>query len=156
MSVAVALDRGLEVLDTGQCLRLLGSVAVGRIAVDADGGPTVLPVNYVVDEWTIVVRTTFGAKLVAAALERPVAFEVDDFDAATRTGWSVLVKGTAEVVTSAEVIDRLQDLGLDTWAEGVTRDRWVRIHPNQITGRRIPPLTRPPSEPGPPNNAVML
>ncbi|HEX2027973.1 MAG TPA: hypothetical protein VHF25_08245 [Nitriliruptorales bacterium] len=59
-------------------------------------------------------------------------------------------------MTSAEVIDRLQDLGLDTWAEGVTRDRWVRRHPNQITGRRIQPPTRPPSEPGPPNNAVML
>lgn len=133
-----ATDRqGLEVLDTGESMRLLASEPVGRFACVLDGGPLVLPVNHVVDGWTVAFRSTFGAKLVAAAREQTVAFQADGYDAASRTGWSVLLTGTAERVLDDEVIARLEELGLEPWANRVERPHWVRIHPDEISGRRI-------------------
>lgn len=128
--------RGLEVLTTEESLALLAGEPVGRLAFLHEGEPVILPVNHRLDGWTIVFRSDFGAKLAAAAMEQPVAFEVDRYDRETRTGSSVLVRGVAEVVYSHEVEERLDDLGLRTWA-GDGRDQWVRIHPEEITGRRI-------------------
>ena len=56
-------------------------------------------------------------------------------------GWSVLARGIAEAIWSREAEAELAGLGLEPWADAVERDRWVAIHPDQITGRRI--LTRP-------------
>jgi uncharacterized protein len=130
--------QGLEELDREQCRDLVASVRVGRLAFcRGDGVPTVLPVNHVVDAWTVAFRTTFGSKLSAALLERPVAFEVDEFDGERRTGWSVLVRGPVQHVSERPVIERLETLGLDVWADGVERPRWVRVEMEELTGRRI-------------------
>jgi uncharacterized protein len=127
----------IEQLDTAASMELLASRPVGRVAFVHHGRPEILPVNHVVDGWSIVFRTTYGPKLVAAASEAPVAFEADEHDPVTRTGWSVVVHGTAEVVLDAAVIERLESLELDTWAEPHERRHWVRIHPDSVTGRRI-------------------
>lgn len=132
------IDRtGLEVLAIDECLQLIDRSPVGRVAFLHEGLPTILPVNHRLDGWRIVFRTTFGSKLTVATMERPLAFEVDGFDPETRTGWSVLVRGTAEAVWSQEDEQELDQLGLEPWADGVDRDRWVAIHPDEITGRRI-------------------
>lgn len=136
------IDRsGLEVLPVDECLALVASTPVGRVAFIDEGVPTILPVNHRLDGWRIVFRTSFGSKLTAATLERPVAFEVDGIDPGTRTGWSVLVRGTAEAVWSREAEAELEELGLQPWADTVDRDRWVVIHPDEVTGRRI--IARP-------------
>jgi uncharacterized protein len=130
--------QALEILDREECRDLLASVRLGRIGFcRGDGVPTVLPVNHVVDAWTVAFRATFGAKLSTALLERPVAFEVDGHDEATRTGWSVLARGRAEHVTDRAVVERLERLELDTWADAVERPRWVRIGLDELSGRRI-------------------
>jgi uncharacterized protein len=130
----------LEVLDREQCRDLVASQRVGRIGFcRGDGVPTVLPVNHVVDAWTVAFRTTFGAKLSAVLLERPVAFEVDGHDEAARTGWSVLVRGRAEHVVDDALARHLDDLELDTWADAVERSRWVRLTMDELAGRRILP-----------------
>lgn len=132
------IDRtGLEVLAVDECLRLIDQTPVGRVAFVTDGLPTILPVNHRLDGWRIVFRTSAGAKLTVATLARPLAFEVDGFDADTRTGWSVLVRGTAEAIWSTEDERALDELGLEPWADAVDRARWVAIHPDEITGRRI-------------------
>jgi uncharacterized protein len=138
MTTTLPVDRqGLEILSPEECLRLLASEPVGRLGFVSQGEPFILPVNHVVDGWTIVFRTTLGTKLDGIDNRQPVAFEVDGYDAEDRTGWSVLVRGTAEVVWSPAVEERLEGTGLQPWADDVARTWWIRIHPTTLTGRRI-------------------
>lgn len=138
MTDTVPVDhRGLEVLASEECLRLLAGSPVGRLAFMEDGSPTILPVNHAMDGWTVVFRTAHGAKLDAASMARSVAFEVDGYDEERRTGWSVVVRGIAEYVWDPEEVARLAEIDIDPWADTRERDRWVRIHPDEITGRRI-------------------
>lgn len=61
-----ALQTPTEVLDAGTCWDLLRGVSVGHLAVLVDGYPEVFPVNYKVDQQSVVFRTGEGAKLRAA------------------------------------------------------------------------------------------
>jgi nucleotide-binding universal stress UspA family protein/nitroimidazol reductase NimA-like FMN-containing flavoprotein (pyridoxamine 5'-phosphate oxidase superfamily) len=133
---------GLEALPPEVCLRLLESVPVGRVSFCTDGEVVTLPVNHVVDGPDVVFRTDCGSKLSAAARRDRVAFEADDYDPRTRTGWSVLLKGRAEVVREDAEIHRLSRLGLYPWVTAVDRPFWIRIHPTSVTGRHTP-LTTP-------------
>ena len=133
---------GLEALPLEVCLRLLESVPVGRVSFCTDGEVVTLPVNHVMDGQDIVFRTDHGSKLSAAERQDHVAFEADDYDLRTRTGWSVLVKGRAEVVHEDSEIQRLSHLGLYPWVTAVDRPFWIRIRPTSVTGRHTP-LTTP-------------
>jgi hypothetical protein len=74
-------DPTLEVLTREECLRLVATLPVGRIAVNGVGGPPhVVPVNYVLDGDVIVFRTDPGTKL-SALRKRPVTFQTDLIDA---------------------------------------------------------------------------
>ncbi len=129
---------GLQVLDLDECLRLLASVPVGRLGFQIEGELMVLPVNHALDGQDIVFRTTHGSKLSVADAESVVVFEVDDFDQASRTGWSVVVNGHAEPVYDDAEIGPLEALGLEPWPHAVDRPFWVRIRPVSVTGRLIP------------------
>lgn len=126
---------GLTVLGYEECLRLAGSEPVGRIAF-ADGGEIqILPVNHCVVGGLVGFRTAAGTKLGAALDGSVVAFEVDRYDADLRTGWSVLVKGRAELVSEGALLTRLRTSGLRPWRHGVPE--WVAIRPDMVTGRRL-------------------
>jgi uncharacterized protein len=133
---------GLESLPVEVCHRLLESVPVGRVSFCTDGEVVTLPVNHVVDGQEVVFRTDRGSKLSAADRPNQVAFEADDYDPRTRTGWSVLVKGRAEVVREDAEIQRLSRLGLYPWVTAVDHPFWIRIRPTSVTGRHTP-LTTP-------------
>ena len=106
------MDR-IETLTTDELLQLLSTASVGRIAVTRDALPVILPVNYVVDGMSLVIRTTDGAILRAAqAGGAVVAFEVDNLDERTMTGWSVLVTGTLREVTAVSAVLRAEQLPL--------------------------------------------
>lgn len=133
------VDRGgLEILPLDACLRLMASVPVGRIGFYADGEVVMLPVNHVIDGQDVVFRTARGSKLSAAEGQALVAFEADDYDPQTRTGWSVLVNGHAEAVYDDQDIRRLSRLGVCPWPAATDRRHWIRIRPAAVTGRRIP------------------
>jgi nitroimidazol reductase NimA-like FMN-containing flavoprotein (pyridoxamine 5'-phosphate oxidase superfamily) len=135
----------LEELSGEECYRLLATQQIGRLAVTAEHYPLVFPVNYGLDRGVIVVRTHPGTKL-SAADHANVAFEVDHIDERTRSGWSVLVRGLAEEVTSAhraELVERTHASGVQPWAPG-EHGRWLRIIPQGISGRRIVPGELPP------------
>ena len=124
-------------IPTWACRELMGSTLVGRVAfVDADG-PVVLPVNFVLDGNTVLFCTssanTIGRHLDSAT----VAFEVDEFDGVTKSGWSVLVRGVASFV-SAHELSRDEGLRPFPWADGV-RTLVVRVTPVSISGRRLLP-----------------
>lgn len=128
---------GQEVMTPDECNNRLAATPVGRVAFVADGDVAILPVNYRYHEGAIVFRTASGSKLEAASRHSPVAFEIDGWDQETQTGWSVLVKGTAVEVLSDEEADWLFGLDLRPWSEEVERRWWVRIRPDEITGRKI-------------------
>jgi uncharacterized protein len=126
----------LRELTRSECFALLANEHLGRLAVVDERGPVVFPVNYVLDRHTVVFRTEEGTKLGAASRGSRACFEVDGTDAATRTGWSVIVRGEVTEVTDAAELARLRDLPLQPWAAGV-RTRYVRMLPAVLTGRRI-------------------
>ena len=134
----------MQSLDDRECRRLLAERHLGRLAFVEFGGPVILPVNYVVDQGLIVFRTDPGSKLDAASQRELVAFEVDAVDEATRTGWSVVVRGSLAEVTDPDDLARLRALPLYPWAPGA-RTRYVRVRPRSITGRRISLPDRLPS-----------
>jgi nitroimidazol reductase NimA-like FMN-containing flavoprotein (pyridoxamine 5'-phosphate oxidase superfamily) len=120
------------------CLRLLASVPVGRIGFFADGEMVILPVNHVVDGQDLVFRTARGSKLSAAEGRDLVTFEADEYDEQTRSGWSVVVTGRAEVIYEDAEIQRLSRLGLHPWVTAAERPFWIRIRANAVSGRATP------------------
>jgi nitroimidazol reductase NimA-like FMN-containing flavoprotein (pyridoxamine 5'-phosphate oxidase superfamily) len=127
----------LEVLSADTCWELLASTPVGRVALLDAGEPAVFPVTYAVVARWIVFRSQPGTKLEAAAMGKPVAFEVDSWDATERTGWSVLVRGVAHLVDDETELAHLDGLGLEPWAAAVADGTWVRIRPEEVSGRRL-------------------
>ena len=128
---------GLEVLSLDECRQLLDTQQIGRIAFISAGEPLIMPVTYRMHKGHIVFRTTTGEKLDAARTAASVGFEIDEWDASDESGWSVIVGGTAQDVEEPAEIAELKELGLRPWADTVARNNWVRIIPNEISGRRI-------------------
>jgi len=120
-----------------ECERVLEDRSIGRVAVLAAGDPLILPVLYRFVHGTIVFRTAPGEKLDAVWQNAPAAFEIDNWDTPTRTGWSVLVRGRTEAVHNEDEVAELEGLGLEEWVPELQPTTWVRIQPTEITGRRI-------------------
>jgi uncharacterized protein len=133
---------GLEILPFDECLRLLASVSVGRVGLVADGEVVVLPVNHVVDGQDVIFRTAHGSKLSAAQGQDRAAFEADHYNEQTRSGWSVLVTGRAEVVEAEADIERLSvslsRRGVYPWVTAARHPFWIRIRPASVSGRQTP------------------
>jgi nitroimidazol reductase NimA-like FMN-containing flavoprotein (pyridoxamine 5'-phosphate oxidase superfamily) len=126
-------------LSREECLALLGANSFGRLAVNiGEGAPVVRPVNYMFDEpsQSVVFRTAPGSKLHAVLRSTDAAFEIDAVDVRGGTGWSVIIRGVTEVVTSPTEVRRLDRLGLESWAPG-EQPHWVRIRAWTVSGRRI-------------------
>ena len=132
----------VQVLTEDECLRLVMRHEVGRIAYDGRFGPAILPVNYRLHEGSIVFRTGQDSALEQdlrtgiADAEYKVAFVVDELDARTREGWSVLIQGSAHHVTDAEERAMVARSGVTPWAGGA-KEQFIRVRPTRITGRRI-------------------
>lgn len=133
------LDRnGLEILSREECLELLRTREIGRVSTSLRALPVVLPVTYTLDDDAIVFRTGVGTKFYAATRNAVVAFEVDDFDEATRSGWSVMVVGEASEITDPGDLQRVRNLPLDPWiGNGNDLDRYIHIPVVHVSGRRI-------------------
>jgi nitroimidazol reductase NimA-like FMN-containing flavoprotein (pyridoxamine 5'-phosphate oxidase superfamily) len=132
----VETDRnGLEILSRSESMTLLESATIGRVGVSIGALPVILPVNFAVVDGDIIVRTTAGTTLDAAAINLVVAFEVDGFDPVERRGWSVMVQGVAEEVTDPGELQRLRREQLVPWTgdEG----HFVRIATQVLSGRRL-------------------
>ena len=128
----------LDDLDRDECLRLLRTVPVGRIAVGNPGqAPLVMPVNFGLDGDIVVFRSDEGDKL-GGMRKWPVTFQVDAFDPDLRTGWSVMIHGIATDATT----EQSERVAVHPWSPGI-KQWWVQILPALITGRRIRPIDTP-------------
>jgi nitroimidazol reductase NimA-like FMN-containing flavoprotein (pyridoxamine 5'-phosphate oxidase superfamily) len=128
----------LEVLDRAECLRLLETVPVGRLAVTIGALPAILPVNFAIVGDRIVVRTVPGTKLDAATMHAVVAFEADSYAPDGSSGWSVMVQGLCSEVVEPAELTALGASPLRAWAfdEGAAT-RFVRIDLSFVSGRRF-------------------
>lgn len=125
-------ERMIE-LDEHTCRQLLASHDVGRIAINADPSPEVLPVNYALRGDDIVFRTARGIKQTAAKHSRAATFEVDGVDRERRSAWSIVIRGSLEAVPEGTFQDLPEPL------VGGDRPVLVRLRILRISGRRIPP-----------------
>jgi uncharacterized protein len=129
-------------LSRPECLRLLAAASVGRIVVSVTewDHPVIRPVNYVFDEpsQSVLIRSAPGSKLHALLRSAKAAFEIDGTDPAKRVGWSVIILGVTEEITSPAEVRRIEGLGLEPWAPG-HQGHWIRVRANTVSGRRIAP-----------------
>lgn len=126
----------IELTET-ECRELLSAGLVARVAVCTPVGPHLVPVNYALDDETLVIRTTPYSVLGSNARGATLALEVDQFDYELQRGWSVLVRGRAEPVTSADELHHIQQTwNPNVWATG-QRNLFLRLRWSEISGRRI-------------------
>lgn len=122
----------LEHLERAECVRLLRAGGVGRAVFDEARGPVAIPVNFVVDDGELRIRTAEGGVVDAVRATGRLSFEVDHLDETLGEGWSVLVTGRASVAPVSED-DRLL---ADPWAGG-ERSEILRLRLDELSGRRI-------------------
>ena len=130
--------RILEELSWDECFMLLREQAIGRLVYQDKLGLAAVPANYAVAGNTIVFRSEAGSK-VRGLRERDIAFQVDHIDPVSRSGWSVLIRGTAEEVEYerlSELIGQIHGAPPQPWKKGI-HDAWVMITSKMVSGRRL-------------------
>jgi nitroimidazol reductase NimA-like FMN-containing flavoprotein (pyridoxamine 5'-phosphate oxidase superfamily) len=102
-------DRRYEVLAEAECHRLLGTVGTGRLGFTHGALPAILPVPFSVRDGHVMIPARRGSAVVSAVRGAVVAFEVDTYDAATRTGWSVTVVGPTRLISASGQVAALEE-----------------------------------------------
>ena len=130
-------ERHFEALGREQCLDLLESNHLGRVAWQAADLPQILPVTYATHQGSVYFRTTPYGILSELAQPTRVALEVDELDQQTRSGWSIVLHGRTSAVSEP---DALADLwaadSLVPWAGG-NRTLFICIRPDRVSGRVV-------------------
>ncbi len=117
-------------------MALLATATLGRVGLSSGALPTVLPVNFLLHDGRILIRSGRGTKLDAALRDSVVAFEVDDFDPIYHSGWSVVVTGVATALHDPAELAAVERLPLPHWAPEAP-GHVVAISTELVTGRRL-------------------
>ncbi|MFB6892013.1 pyridoxamine 5'-phosphate oxidase family protein [Kitasatospora sp. NPDC056327] len=138
------MDRDdLEDLGADACLRLLSTVPVGRVVYTEHALPAVLPVSFeVTPDGRLLLAVRRGSATARGLDGTVVAFQADQVDPVTRTGWSVLVHGRADILRDPEQVGRALRSGLRPWV-GDVEPMFVALVPELISGRRLTAAGRP-------------
>jgi nitroimidazol reductase NimA-like FMN-containing flavoprotein (pyridoxamine 5'-phosphate oxidase superfamily) len=131
-------SRQLLEMTRDEALRRLGSVEVGRVFFTSHAMPAVRPVNHLLDGGDVIFRSHEGSAIVRAAGAARgvvVAYEADQINPATRTGWSVVVTGLAYLVDDVQLAGRYR-AALWPWLTG-QMDYVIRISPEIVTGYEL-------------------
>jgi nitroimidazol reductase NimA-like FMN-containing flavoprotein (pyridoxamine 5'-phosphate oxidase superfamily) len=126
------------VMTTEQCWEMLRSQEFGRLAFHLAGEVHLAPVNYAVDDDTLLFRTAEGSKLLGVVMNPDVAFEIDEFD--EHHARSVVLRGVARRLEEDE-LHRAENVPLRPWVPTLKYDV-VEIRPTEISGRSFE-LSRP-------------
>jgi nitroimidazol reductase NimA-like FMN-containing flavoprotein (pyridoxamine 5'-phosphate oxidase superfamily) len=129
-----AADEPLTTLSEGESWNLLAGVALGRLVTSVNDQTEIFPVNFVVQNRTVLFRTAEGTKLISSAINKRVLFEADDHNVAE--GWSVIVKGIARTLRTDDEIRQAEGAQLLPWT-ATLKLHYVRVIPTSITGRRF-------------------
>ncbi len=124
-------------LDSAEAMLLLANVDYGRVVFNLHALPAIRPVNHLVDDGMIVIRSRLTSAVSCATRSEGrviVAYEADSLDVETRTGWSVVVTGHAQTLTDPDSVARYERL-LRPWVNHA--DTVIAIEPQIISGLRI-------------------
>ena len=131
----MAIEQGpISVLDDTAAWNRLSSVALGRLVTSFGGQLEIFPVNFVTQGGTVLFRTAEGTKLFTTVMNEKVLFEADDHT--SDEGWSVILRGTARMLTGAEEIREAEGTGLMPWV-ATEKLRFVRVTPSEISARHF-------------------
>jgi hypothetical protein len=131
----IALDEDGESIPPDRCWSLMDRVRVGRIAALDGDQPLVAVVPFAIEHGDVVVGAKAGRGL-PFLFGRQVAFEVDEFDADTEAGWSVVVRGIAYDITDTvdRRSERLRGVDVSCWCMDCIDGR-IAIRPRDVRGR---------------------
>lgn len=131
----MAIEQGpISVLDDNEAWNLLSSVALGRLVTSFGGQLEIFPVNFVVQKGSVLFRTAEGTKLFTTVMNEKVLFEADDHT--TVEGWSVIIRGTARMLSGADEIHEAEQCGLMPWVP-TEKLRFVRVTASEISARHF-------------------
>ena len=129
-------------LTTAECWALLEGEHIGRLAVSrSDGSPDIFPVNYVVHEGAVYLRSAPDTKMVNLDARPAAAFEIDGHD--EEGAWSVVAHGTA-----ARTVDNveIEQSGIARLVSPSPRYKphVLKLAVRTVTGRRFTERTEEP------------
>ena len=127
--------RSLEVLSERESRQLLSGVPVARVIFTDHALPAVLPLTIAVMDDAVYFRTTPDSRLAALADGSVLTVQADAVDVVSRTGWSVVVTGVAEIV-SDPAHRTIVEAVVEPWAPG-NHSVSVRVPLTSLTGRRV-------------------
>jgi nitroimidazol reductase NimA-like FMN-containing flavoprotein (pyridoxamine 5'-phosphate oxidase superfamily) len=130
-------ERRFEAIGRQQCLDLMESHHLGRVAWQAADRPQILPVTYAMHQGSVYFRTLPDGILAELAQPTSVALEVDELDQQTRSGWSIVLHGRTSAVSGpGELADLWASDAMVPWAVG-NRTLFIRIRPERVAGRVV-------------------
>jgi hypothetical protein len=135
MAPLAAKNSELQDLKVDECRRRLSESSVGRLATRGVDAPAIRPVNFLLRQGQLVIRTGDGEILAAARRGETASFEIDAIDPLEHTGWSVVAVGKLQELPTD---DEHLALPLRPWASG-GKDRFVGLSLERVSGLRIPP-----------------
>jgi nitroimidazol reductase NimA-like FMN-containing flavoprotein (pyridoxamine 5'-phosphate oxidase superfamily) len=121
-------------LDEEQSWKLLDAATHGRLVVSVAGEPDIFPVNYLTSERKVYLRTAPGNKLAQLTINSRVLLETDGV--LSDEAWSVVLRGTARVLTNSSELTAVEELGLKSWVPTL-KDFFVEIVPTSVSGRHF-------------------
>lgn len=93
-------------LEFKDAMELLGRGSIGRLGCIIDGGPYVVPVNYVFDGETVFIHSLPGRKITAMRANPSICLQVDEV--VNEFEWrSVIAFGSYDEVTDDEQRDQI-------------------------------------------------
>ena len=121
-------------LDDEHSWKLLEATRHGRLVVSVAGEPDIFPVNYLASDRKIYLRTAPGNKLAQLTINSSVLLETDGV--LSDEAWSVVLRGTARVLTNSTELAAVEELGLKSWVPTL-KDFYVEIVPTSVSGRHF-------------------
>lgn len=128
----------LQPLNSYDCWRLVTDAAgpdgIARIVWSGPDGPSIVPMNFTVADGFLWFQTTPDSRVARECCDQRVLVEIDEVDASSHTGWSVVVTGVATCLPPATDPGILGTLLV--WPQG-PRDLLLKVEPDELTGRQL-------------------
>ena len=132
----------LKPLSEAECWDLLRGAGIGRVSYSGRYGPMILPINFQVRDNAVYFRvaehgpTGEDLRTGIAHADYRIAFQADEFDAQTRSGWSVLMQGDVHPMETEDERATVAQICVESWVTG-SRELFMRITPTHLSGHRI-------------------
>jgi nitroimidazol reductase NimA-like FMN-containing flavoprotein (pyridoxamine 5'-phosphate oxidase superfamily) len=126
-------EDGITKLSSDDCWEMLRGEEFARLAFRLGSEVHITPINYVVDDESLLFRTAEGNKLLAVVMGSQVAVEIDRYD--EWSARSVVVRGQARLLGEHEA-HRADDLPLRSWVQSL-KYNVVEIVPAVVSGREF-------------------